>query len=267
MNIDEELSKIARNWSGPKFFKELIRAWSLAEKSILAFPNITPLYSTHGFTWYRLWVRPLVPDIEALSLKRRAYYEDFMCTTPHNPNNVDLSRDVLFQLTTPEKCALALERIDRYVWKPLDKAIAILKGIENSAAQELGSNNVIHDQYIRLKALRCWFMTQRNVAGWITDVHGYMESRQPSEKKRYHHSLQEVIQKEINNTDQLIRLLETDIEFMAITDQSETPLIYGTNIKGNLKKRIKIMQAHRKDIPRINTKFMEQKAGQKIQSF
>ena len=55
-----------------------------------------------------------------------------------------------------------------------------------------------------------------------------------------------------------------DIEFMAITDQKETPLIYGTNIKGNLEKRIKIMQAHFKDIPRINTAFMEQNAGKRI---
>ena len=43
----------------------------------------------------------------------REYYENYMCTTPHNPNNIDLSRDVLFQLTNPEKCAIDIKRIDR----------------------------------------------------------------------------------------------------------------------------------------------------------
>ncbi|MFC1502463.1 hypothetical protein ACFL6A_03525 [bacterium] len=266
MKIGDEITKIAGDWSGSNLYGNLIEAWALAEESILAFPNVTPLYSTHGFIWYRLWVRPLVPDIEALSLKQRAYYENFMCTTPHNPNNIDLSRDVLFQLTTPEKCRLALERIDRHVWKPLDRAIDILNHRERAAALELGQNNVIHDQLIRLKALRCWFMTQRNVAGWIVNVYGYMNTKRMPDKKRHHRELQGIIQKEIENTKQVIHLLDTNIEFMAITDQGETPLIHGTNIKGNLTKRIKIMEAHQKDIPRINTEFMEQNAGEKATS-
>ena len=89
---------IAAGWAGAAFAPVLQKAWSLAEEAILAFPNISTLYSTIGFTWYRLWARPFVPNIEAIPPGERAYYEDFMCTTPHNPNNVDLSRDVLFPL-------------------------------------------------------------------------------------------------------------------------------------------------------------------------
>jgi protein subunit release factor B len=99
-----------------------------------------------------------------------------MCTTPHNPNNVDLSRDVLFQLTTQEVCQVNVERIDQNVWKPLNEAIRILKEIESDAIKKFGEINVITDQLIRLKALHCWFMTQRNVASWIANVHGYLKS-------------------------------------------------------------------------------------------
>ena len=34
------------------------------------------LYSTIGFTWYRLWARPFVPNIEAIPPAERAYYEE-----------------------------------------------------------------------------------------------------------------------------------------------------------------------------------------------
>ena len=78
----------------------LLQAWSLVEDAIEAFPHVSALYSMYGFVWYRLWVRPLVPNIEAIPLEERAYYQNHMCTTPHNPNNVDLARDVLFQLAT-----------------------------------------------------------------------------------------------------------------------------------------------------------------------
>ena len=95
MDADAEIERIARGWAGERFAGTLCEAWRLAEEAILAYPNVTPLYSTMGFVWYRLWVRPLVPNIEAIEARDRAYYQDFMCTTPHNPNNVDLSRDVL----------------------------------------------------------------------------------------------------------------------------------------------------------------------------
>ena len=59
-------------------------AWRLAEKAIRGFmPN--PLYFLWG-VWYRLWIRPLVPDIDAIPEAERAYYEREMLSTHHNPN-------------------------------------------------------------------------------------------------------------------------------------------------------------------------------------
>ena len=134
LDIDDAVASIASGWAGAVFGPILQKAWSLAEDAILAFPNTTTLYSTIGFTWYRLWARPFVPNIEAIPPGERAYYEDFMCTTPHNPNNVDLSRDVLFTLLTPEKSAQDLERIDAHVWLPLNHAIDLLASCEADAA-------------------------------------------------------------------------------------------------------------------------------------
>ncbi len=264
MNIDSAIVDIAEKWAGQEFSSDLLKAWQLTEEAILGFPNVVPMYSTIGFTWYRLWVRPLVPNLEAISAQDRAFYEDYICTTPHNPNNVDLSRDVLFYLTTPEKCQTNIERIDKNVWAPLDQAISILSKVEQAAAQKLGTKNVVHDQLIRLKALRCWFMTHRSVAAWVAGVYGYVNTKNSAEKKSAKRLLAEMIEKEIANTEVLVELLDSDVEFMAMTDKGETPLIYGDNLKALLPKRIALMREHANDEPFIDANYIEKKAGEML---
>jgi hypothetical protein len=275
MDIDEAIARLARRWAGDALGASLVEAWRLAEEAILAFPNVTPLYSTIGFTWYRLWVRPLVPDIEAIPREERAYYEDFMCTTPHNPNNVDLSRDVLFRLVTPGKARLDVERMDAHVWAPLDEAIARLGCVAAHADRTLGPGNVIADQGVRLRALRCWLVTQRNVAAWIAGVYGWMDARGPSPiaqtangvRPRFSRAaardlLRTAIAREIDNTRELMELLATGVEFMAIASTGESPLMHGANLVGLLPRRIALMEQHMNDEPFIDHDYMMRIAGE-----
>ncbi len=262
MAIEREVNAVARRWAGDECAPALSRAWQLAEEAILAFPNITTLYSTIGFTWYRLWARPLVPDIEAIRRRQRAYYEDFMCTTPHNPNNVDLSRDVLFRLTTPEKSQVDVERIDAGVWRPLDEAIERLRHAAPRAEKSLGPRNVIADQIVRLEALRCWFMTQRNVAAWIAGVYGWMQAASKPDKRRYRKMLHDMTRREIANSETLMRLADSGVEFMATTGMGETPLMHGRNLKHLLRKRIALMTRHKDDEPFIDPDYTMRMAGQ-----
>jgi len=262
MNIKWEIANIARRWAGEKYYATLLKAWDQTEEAILFFPNITSLYSSMGFTWYRLWVRPLIPNIEALSQRQRDYYENFMCTTPHNPNNVDLSRDVLFQLTTAEKCRIAIDRIDQNLWGPLTDAIDLLTDLEREAQADLGVGNIIYDQLIRLKALKCWFRTQRSVAAWITGVYGYMESKKQSDKSLFKKIIMEMVEQEIANTEELLILWNSGVEFMATTELGETPLIHGRNLPDLWKKRIRFMSAHIDDEPYIDMNYIENKAGE-----
>jgi hypothetical protein len=263
LNIIPLVNKIAEKWAGKELASALVDAWKFTEEAILAFPIVTPLYTTFGFTWYRLWARPLVPDIEKIPQEKRDYYEDFMCTTPHNPNNVDLSRDVLFHLTTPDKSKLDLERIDENVWDPLSKAINVLEQ-KISGKTDSVKNKVIYDQLIRIKALKCWMMTQRNIAAWITGVYGYMNSKNEKNKIEQQQIVVDLIHREIENSKLLIGLLDSGIEFMAMTDTGETPLIYGKNLKKLLKARIAIMEKHVNDKPFIDHHYIERKAGEMI---
>jgi hypothetical protein len=62
----------------------------------------------------------------------------------------------------------------------------------------------------------------------------------------------------------LLDLLDDDIEFMAMTDKGETPLIHGLNLKENIRKRIRLMQEHMDDEPYIDPGYIERMAGKII---
>ena len=126
---------------------------------------------------------------------------------------------------------------------------------------------MLFNQLIRLKALRCWFVTQRSVAEWIASVYGYMNAKNSSEKKKAKQLLKAMIEKEIANTEALSELLDSDVEFMATTNKGETPLIYGDNLKELLPKRIALMRKHADDEPFIDPNYIEKKAGQPISVF
>jgi hypothetical protein len=253
LDTEAEILALATRWAGAERAPALVDAWRLAEEAILAFPNVCTLYSTIGFTWYRLWARPLVPDIEAIPAAERAYYEAFMCTTPHNPNNVDLGRDVLFRLITPEQGRRDVERMDRHVWPPLDAAIARL--------EEAAGPAVVSDQLVRLKALRCWLETARNVAAWVGAVYGWMDADTAEGKAVHRAALDELIRREIANSGALVALLDSGVEFMATTDLGETPLIHGRNLKDLLARRIALMERHAGDDPFIDHGYMMRMAG------
>jgi hypothetical protein len=265
MNIDIEVEKTAKNWVGEKYSQKLIEAWKLSEEAIRAFPIPVIMFSTYGFAWYRLWTRPLVPNIEAIPEKEREYYETFMCTTPHNPQNVDLMKDVLFELTGQKRCELAVERMDNYLFAPLQKAIDLLQETLKAAEKDTEAYKVLYDQSERMKALKIWFKSMRAVAAWIAGVHGYLETNSADEKIRYAKIVKDMIAMEIENSKDLINLIDTTkITFMASSAYGETPLIYGDNIRENLLKKIKLMEKHANDEPFIDPDYMWKRSGMMI---
>ena len=114
------------------------------------------LYSGFGSVWNRLLVRPFVPDIDRIPEEERAYYEKVMVSPPHNPNRVDLGKDVLFELITPDYAGKAYRRIDAKARPPLDAAIE-LAGRGKTDAARAGDDQAyqaFRDVHLRALALR-----------------------------------------------------------------------------------------------------------------
>ncbi len=244
---EQAILSIARDWVGEESAPLLVAAWRLAEKAIRGFmPN--PLYFLWG-VWYRIWIRPLVPDIEAIPEEERAYYEEHLLSTHHNPGRVDLSRDVLFNLMSPATAAKAVNRIDRHALPPLDQARGLLARHEGGV--------VFDDLRDRLDALRCWMTTRRNVAAWIAHVHGYLKTRDGGKRAAHRRALSQMVRSEVANTKALVKLLaRTRTEIMAVSKGKETTFIYDDRFAGYLDKKIELMRKYGRRVPRIDPNIM-----------
>jgi len=202
--------------------------------------------------WYRILIRPLVPDIEAIPAKERAYYEKHLLSTHHNPNRFDLSRDVLFDLMRPGLARKAVQRIDGRALKSLDTALAVLEKGTTGPARA-----IFTDQLDRLTALRCWMMTRRNVAAWIADVHGYLKARAPATRAACRKRLPKMTALEIENTKSLLALWKKHrTEFMAVSSGKETTFIYDRNFGRHLARKIRLMEKYGRRTPRIDENLM-----------
>jgi hypothetical protein len=262
LDVNVIIKNVAKRWVGEKWANDLVEAWRLTDQAIRVFPIPVSMYMVWGHTWMRLWVRPLVPNIEAIPKADRAYYERFMISPPHNPANVDLMRDVLFELTTPERSMLAVERMDKSMWTLIDKAMKIYMKVIDEIKEDDPAYKVFVDQSDRLRALKCWFRTHRNVAAWIAGVHGYLESSDEKGKAEKRQLVRELVLDEIENTRELLQLWETsDVDFMVVSGYAETPLIHGENFGELLKKRIELMTGRENDEPYIDPDYMWRMSG------
>jgi len=256
MDIDEFIQRMAERWVGSDRAPDLILAWQKFETAYRHYPPVY-LYSGFGHSWYKLWTRPIIPDIEQLSEEDRAYYENFMLTTPHNPTRVDFNRDVMFELMTPSYALKIVQRIDENVWPELNAAIQVLEDSIRALKPTENGYQVLVDQCDRMVAFKCWLQTLRNVAAWIGSVHSYLQTTDPTLKAHYRQLVRELVLDELENAQNLLRLWETtSTEFMLISEVGETNFIYGENFGAKVKRKIELMQGHENDEPFIDPDFM-----------
>ena len=84
-----------------------------------------PIWIYSGWSvWYRLAIRPIVPNIEAIPEADRTYYEDFLLATTHNKTRVDFRWDVGFDLMDPERGWKAVKHMTDDLFPVMEKAVA-----------------------------------------------------------------------------------------------------------------------------------------------
>ncbi|HEX9659845.1 MAG TPA: hypothetical protein VGA18_06060, partial [Rhodothermales bacterium] len=224
-SIDETLKSAAARWVGAESADKLVACWDAVEEAVYYFP-LVPLYSGFGYCWLRIWVRPFVPNLEAVPKEDRLPFERFMVSTPNNPSINDLGSDVLFELITAKSGRSQMEAFDKNALPRIEKALALT---EEFAAGSTGkAHEVFDDLAQRIRALRVWAICVRNVCAWVACVHGYLQSDDASEKARLKDELQEMIDLDLKNTQDLIDLWNTaTVEFMLVSDVVETSTLYG----------------------------------------
>ncbi len=257
-NAESAILGLARKWVGERHARDLVRAWRLVDRAVRSFPPMS-IYSNYGVVWQRLFVRPLVPDIERIPEAERAYYERFMCSSLHNPNKVDLGRDVLFDLLPTAYAGRAVRLIDRNVWKPMGEALGILlaKRDECRRLRDLEAARVFEDQHFRVRALRCLDTTLRNTAAWVFAVHSYLETDQARVRTDCRRRLRGLADSEVRNSRELLDLWRrAPIDWMIVSGRAETPFIYGSNFPRLLEEKIRLTRKYSRFAPRIEPGYM-----------
>ena len=253
--VDDVLHQLAMRWVGDEHADALVEAWGAVEEG-LRFMPIVPLYSNLGFVWYRTWIRPLIPDLEAVPEEERLYYNRFIVTVDNNPNNNDLARDVLFHLLTEESGRRMAGEYDEQAIPRLQAAIERLDALVSTTA-DTPSAQVFADLHDRTRALLYWATTQRNTCAWVAGVYGFLGAETDAQRTDFRDYIQHMVDLDVENTRALLDLWEhSSTEFMLVSDVGETSFVYGENFGDHLRRKLLLTEQYRHHEPRIDPDIM-----------
>jgi len=253
-NPREKLRNILRSaavrWAGEERGGRLLKAWEFSDAAVRSFPRDIP-YSTFAFPWFRLWVRPFVPNIDAIPESDRAYYERYLLATFNNPTRVDLNNDMMWNFLSVARAGQRKAAVDRRVLPPLQKGIDLL----TEGGQ--GGAEVFRDTAMRLRGGKAFFTTMRNVAAWIEGVHGYLQARTARDKAAYRQKTTAMVDSELANARELLQLWnEGSAGWLPVSAEMESLHMYGRNFGELVRKKIALMEEHRNDEPFIDPDYM-----------
>lgn len=254
--LESLLQRCADLWAGGDRVARLVKAWTLSDAAVRAYPSDIPM-STFGFPWFRLWVRPFVPNIDAIPEMERAYYEDFLLATFNNPARVDLNNDMMWNFLTVEQAGSLRREVDEYVLPPLAQANVLCSPLPVGEDRASDAAPVFADLRDRLVAAGCYYTTMRNTVAWTEAVHGYMQASTPAERARFRTLGEEMVASELANARTLLALWNGPaIPFMPVSALGESLHIYGENFGELLERKIALMERHAHDEPFIDPDYM-----------
>ncbi len=256
MDLDDFLLQQAINWVKEEDATQLVDAWLHADAAYRSYPPPVSVLSIWS-TWYRVLVRPFVPNVEALGEEDRAYYEDFHLGHVNNVVRVDFRREINFDFCTPDYARKCRKAITDNVFPEIQKAVQIASEGQDAAMQDLPAHKVWSHLYDRLYGIGCWYRNQRNIAAWIEGVHGYLEAHDETVKFRCRELVHDTVLDEKENTANLLHHVETaQTEWMLMSDVGETTFIYDRNFGDLLRQKIALMEGRENDEPYIDPNFM-----------
>ncbi len=254
--IGDVLREAAVAWVSAVYAAQLVDLWGLFDAAVRAYPAGIP-FSTFAFPWFRLWIRPFVPNIDAIPESERSYYERFLLATFNNPTRIDLNNDMIWNFLTAKEAGEKKETIDRNVLPPLKKALVDVTSLLQQPYLVSSARSVFEDLRDRARAAICFYTTMRNSVAWTQSVHGFMSSGSAAEKAQYRALCRSMVQNELDNTRNLLSLWQqSTTDWMPVSRAGESLHIHGENFGDHLQRKIALMERHIDDDPFIDPDFM-----------
>ena len=255
------LTDMAADFVGAELADKLVRVWDLIEKVTARFDHLNS--GGHIFTLgtiHQRWlVRPFVAFPGELKPEEKNYYREFLFQAQSEEDADNMLDLQAHRWIGGYSGQVQLEKSINAAMPQLNRAITLMQELAETAGN---AQDYLKSQLLKLKLYRCIIRNANNVCKFQTILDRTDYNEEPKDTTpdiweqgdiRYF-KVNEIMREEIDNTLEIISLLEqaeTPILQTAPSVELETVMTYAPNVVENLKKKITIMENHRRDFTRL----------------
>ena len=256
------LRELAADFVGKERAIDLVQAWESLEE---ANKRLDP-FNTGGHLFllgslHQRWItRPLVAFPGELEGQDRSYWRDyiFQAQTEEDANNLlDLQANRwLSGFGGYRLLTMSIRKAQPFV----ERAVKAFRRLE-SAAVDARAREYLAGQAARAAMYRCLMVNAQHVVEFQsildrTDFDEKPEDLSPALDEQGDKRLLKIngiVRSEIDNTLDMIRIIDTGVKVFALAKSPEmqTIMVLGPQIRDDLKRKIAIMEAHRRDFLRL----------------
>lgn len=257
------LGEMAADFVGSERAETLVQAWDLIERANARLDHLES--GGHLFvlgTVHQRWlIRPFVAFPGELKPEEKNYYREFQFqaqTEADADNMLDLQAHRWIGGYSGQ---VLLEKSINGAWRCLNRAIELFTELSESAGKE-EAHRYLKGQLLKLKLYRCIICNANNVCRFQTILDRTDYSTPPMDRTPVIAEqgdirlfrINEILREEIDNTLEILSLLEQAEQPILQTAPSrdfECVMVYGPDIADLLRKKITIMENHRRDFTRL----------------
>ena len=258
----EALSEVARQMVGTENGPDLVEAWN---EIYLAINNIAPIEGGGpllllGPVNQRWLTRPLVPFQEELKPEERGYYRKFQFQANSEEEANDYNNLQCYELTRGFSGQYLSNQLLGFAKKNMNTAITRIEKITQNLSDE-NTRDRLQLLALRLKTLNCIIDNAINTITYAYYLDITDKSMKQEENTEWHvpadwrlKELQVITRAEIDNTNELISLLESSKKplLVQVMNKSEEDIFqFGPDLIAELKKKADTMLNHQMDYNRL----------------
>lgn len=253
----------AAQYVGEDHAEELYQAWQDIEEaySQVSFLDRGGHILVLGTVQQRWLTRPIVACPELLAKEERDYYRKFQFQARSEEDADDLLN--LQGHCWLRGCYPAMQKRFNETIRLIRQTADIMKNLI-AFAVDPGAKEYLESQHLKLRLYGALWRNIRNVIACQTILDTVDRNEMPAPipacgrlGDRRYQDFNEITRNEVDNTLEIISLLEQAKEPIlqtADTSEFENVMLFGPDIVNQLRKKIAVMEAHRRDVTRL---FME----------
>ena len=249
------LYSFAADETDGKHADELYEVWNhvkTAKEAVLPVTRGGPLFLL-GTVNQRWLTRPFVAEALALSPEERDYYRDFQFQANSEEEAADLMNLQSIKFVGGHSAAYIVSNMLDFGISELTEAVAKCDRIADAASDDTRKKE-FSILSLRLQAFICIFRNARNAVKFQEIMDKTDKTERPVERPHKHvrgdqrlHEVTNIVRNEIDNTAELIRIIERSSAPVIVTarcEEEEDIMQFSPDLAGQLRKKINIMLTH-----------------------